>query len=64
MNSRINTSYPEILAEAGDIAQADQAYDDAQAPVDALHPQIDELIQEVMDRLCIAHRNEDGPSQR
>ncbi len=51
-------------AESGDVAMADRAYDAAQKTVQALRPQADRLIAEVMAELRFNLRGEDASSRR
>ncbi len=51
-------------SEAGDVAMADRAYDQAQAAVAALRSRADELAAEVMAELRFYLRKEQAPSQR
>lgn len=50
--------------EVDEFAPADRAYDEAQEAAEALRPQADELILEVMDSLRYTLRKKDNPSQR
>jgi len=52
------------IKQVDDVAPADHAYDEAQAAVETLRPEADELIQEVMDELRFNLRKLDAPSQR
>lgn len=54
----------DYLAQADDIAPTDGVYNDAQNAIAALRPQVDVLIQEVIDQLRFNLRKEDGPGQR
>ena len=62
--AELQTVYDEAMAQAGDVPQADKAYDDAQAAIAVLRPEADRLIKAVRAAIMYGTYEMDAGSQR
>jgi hypothetical protein len=63
-SAEVQSVLEQAKAEAANVAQADRAYDEAQAALSALRRQADDLIDQVVAHLRLALRSFDPASQR
>jgi len=62
--AELQTVYDDAMAQAGDVPQADKAYDNAQAAIAALRPEADRLAKAVRAAILYGTYEMDAASQR